>query len=344
MDWKAPEYSKTQVIKAGKILRDTMCDDSKDVQDAIKIIDNWRASHAFPLQVIYCHLKRNYDKPNYIVAQRLKRLDSIMKKLRREPTMSLWTMQDLGGCRVVTPTVNDVYDVVETYKKSRVRHILKKEYDYLQEPKESGYRSYHLVYQYQSDTKNTYNRNMLIEIQVRTHLQHLWATALETMGLFTNQALKASHGEKDTLYFFKLISSAFAIYENLPTIPGTPTNMKEIIPKIEALDRKHNYLSMLSAIRVAVDHFDEKRKYQKGYYILILNYKERRLRLRFYKPGQIEIATKDYNQIEKTRADNKIDAVLVSVSSFSTLKSAYPNYFSDIGAFVTKVDELISKN
>ncbi len=344
MDWKAPEYSKNQVIKAGKIIRDTICNDSQDIQDAIKIIDNWRASHAFPLQVIYCHLKRNYDQPNYIVAQRLKRLDSIIKKLRREPTMSLWTMQDLGGCRVVTPTVKDVYNVVETYKKSRVRHILKKEYDYLQEPKESGYRSYHLVYQYQSDTKNTYNRNMLIEIQVRTHLQHLWATALETMGLFTNQALKASHGETDTLYFFKLISSAFAIKENLPTVPGTPTKMKDIIPEIEALDHKHNYLSMLSAIRVAVDHFDEKRRYQKGYYILILNYKERRLRLQFYKPGQIEIATKHYNQIEKTRADNKIDAVLVSVSSFSSLKSAYPNYFSDIGAFVAKVDELISKN
>lgn len=345
MEWKAPEFSKTQIIRAGKIIRDSVNDDSTTVQEAIKVIDNWRASHAFPLQVIYCHLKRNYNRPGYIVAQRLKRLDSIIKKLRREPTMSLWTMQDLGGCRVVVPTVNDVYNVVENYKKSRVRHILKKEYDYLQEPKVSGYRSYHLVYQYQSDTKETYNRNMLIEIQVRTHLQHLWATALETMGLFTNQALKASRGEEDTLHFFKLISSAFAIEENLPTIPETPSQMKDIISQIETLERKHNYLSMLSAIRVAVDHFDEiKRGQQKGYYILILNYQARRLRLKFYKPGQIEIATKDYNEIEKTRAENRIDAVLVSVSSFSALKSAYPNYFSDIGAFVSKVDELINSN
>lgn len=344
MSWKVPEYTKSQVIKAGKTIRDSVDSNSPEIQEAIKIIDNWRASHAFPLQVVYCHLKRSYDSPEYIVAQRLKRLDSIMKKLRREPTMSLWTMQDLGGCRVVVPNVDDVYDVAQKYKTSRVRHILKKEYDYLKEPKKSGYRSYHLVYQYQSDTKETYNRNMLIEIQIRTHLQHLWATALETMGLFTNQALKASHGEEDTLYFFKLISSAFAIVENLPTVPDTPTKLESIIPEIEALDKKHNYLSMLSAIRVAVDHLEIKGKRQRGYYILILNYTTRRLRLQFYRPGQIEEATKAYNEIEKTRAENRIDAVLVSVSSFSTLKSAYPNYFSDIGAFVAKVDEIIGKD
>lgn len=343
MSWKVPEYSKTKIIKAGKVIRDSEDDTTPEVQAAIRVVDNWRASHAFPLQVIYCHLKRSYDAPDYIVAQRLKRLDSIMKKLRREPTMSLWTMQDLGGCRVVVPTVEDVYRVAKTYKKSRVRHICKNEYDYLQEPKPSGYRSYHMVYQYQSDTKDTYNRNMLIEIQIRTHLQHLWATALETMGLFTNQALKAGLGEEDVLRFFKLISSAFAIVEGLPTVPDTPGEMTNIIAEIEALDKEHNYLSMLSAIRVAVDHFEFKDRRQRGYYILILNYATRRLRLRFYKPGQIDSATKAYNDIEKTRAADKVDAVLVSVSSFNTLKSAYPNYFSDIGAFVEKVDEILQK-
>ena len=44
-----------------------------------------------------------------VVAERLKRLDSIIKKLEREPTMSLWTMQDLGGCRFIVPSVNEVY-------------------------------------------------------------------------------------------------------------------------------------------------------------------------------------------------------------------------------------------
>lgn len=339
MEWKSPEYTKNQIIKAGKTIKNSSSSDI-EIKEALKVIDNWRASHAYPLHIIYCHLKRKYDERGFIVAQRLKRLDSIVKKLDREPTMSLWTMQDLGGCRVVVPTIKDVYDVVNSYKSSRVRHKLVKEYDYIQEPKLSGYRSLHLVYKFHSDTKETYNRNMLIEIQLRTHLQHLWATAIETMGLFTNQALKASKGEKDTLRFFKLISTLFAMKENTPIIPETSGNVDEIIAEIKSLDSKHNYLSMLSAIRAAVDH-DGKDCKRKGYYILILNYTTRRLSLKFYRPGQIEQATNDYNHIENIRGENKIDAVLVSVSSFSKLKYAYPNYFLDIQAFINTVNEMI---
>lgn len=341
MEWKSPEYSKNQITKAGEIIKDFSCRSTKEIQDALNVIDNWRASHAFPLHVIYCKLKRNYSNPDFIVAQRLKRLYSIVNKLEREPTMSLWTMQDLGGCRVIVPTINDVYNVAKSYKSSRVRHILKKEYDYIQQPKRSGYRSYHLVYQYQSDTKDTYNRNMLIEIQIRTHLQHLWATAVETMGLFTNQELKASHGKKDTLRFFTLISSLFALKENTPIVPGTPDKKEDIVSELKALDNKHKYLGMLSAIRVTVNSINVKDIKKGGYYLLILNYVTRHLKLKFYKPSQINEATKEYNQIESTKNQKKIDAVLVSVSSFNTLKAAYPNYFSDILDFITTVDKIL---
>lgn len=339
MEWKSSEYSKNQIIKAGKIIKDSSSSKKEKIEN-LRVIDNWRASHAYPLHVIYCNLKRNYTKAGYIVAQRLKRLASIIKKLEREPTMSLWTMQDLGGCRVVVPTIDDVYNVAKKYKSSRVRHIPKKEYDYIQQPKNSGYRSYHLVYQFQSDTKETFNRNMLIEIQIRTHLQHLWATALETMGLFTNQALKASNGEEDTLRFFSLISTLFALKENMPIVPKTPENLKDIISELELLEGKYNFLGMLSGIRVAVDRNDEKISKSRGYCILILNYTTRLLRLKFYNPSQIDEATKDYDQIESNGSEDKIDAVLVSVSSFSTLKAAYPNYFSDIEAFVTVVNKI----
>lgn len=343
MEWKKPVYSKTQIVNAGKIIKNAQLDNS-EYKKALPIIDNWRASHAFPLHVIYCHLKRKYNKRNFIIAQRLKRLDSIVKKLEREVTMNLWTMQDLGGCRVVVCNTNDVYEVAKNYKASRVRHILKKEYDYIQQPKKSGYRSYHMVYQYQSDTKETYNRNMLIEIQIRTLLQHLWATAVETMGLFTKQTLKASKGDKETLRFFALISSLFAIRENMPQVPDTPEKLEDIVEEIKKLDNQYNFLGMLSAIRVAVDHADEtKCEKRSGYCILILNYSTRRLRMKFYKPSQIDKATKEYNQIENTRNEDKIDAVLVSVSSFGALKAAYPNYFSDIEEFVVTITKLLNE-
>lgn len=94
------------------------------------------------MHVIYTHLRRMASGREYIiVTERLERLDSIINKLRREPTMSLWTMQDLGGCRFVVPTVDDVYMYAEKYEKSRKRHICKSSYDYVSKPKSSGYRT-----------------------------------------------------------------------------------------------------------------------------------------------------------------------------------------------------------
>ena len=169
--YEVPMYSKKQITKAGKILTFTKDVPLKDANQALDVLNNWRSSHAYPLQIIARKLRR--DNPNAIVVQRLKRLDSIIGKLQRFPEMDLYRMQDLGGCRVIVDTVPNVYNSVDKYKNSHVRHILKREYDYIQNPKESGYRSYHMVYQFQSDTVDTYNKNMMIEIQFRTKLQLL---------------------------------------------------------------------------------------------------------------------------------------------------------------------------
>lgn len=340
--WKQVEYSRTKIINAGKIIKK---DEAalEQILESTNIIDNWRAAHAFPLHVIYMHLRRMAStRQDIVVAERLKRLDSIINKLKREPNMSLWTMQDLGGCRFIVPSTEEVYTYAEKYKNSRIRHKYIGTYDYISAPKESGYRSLHLVYQYYSDTHDTYNKNMLIELQFRTHLQHIWATALETLGLFTQQALKAGQGDEDTKRFFILVSSLFAIREEKPIVPGTQNNPEKLIAEIKEIDNKNHYLDMLSAIRVAVDHRKDNEHTKQGYYILILNYKTRRLNIRYFKPSQAEEANLSYSKIESTRAKSNIDAVLVRVSSFQSLKTAYPNYFSDIGEFVDVVKEYIS--
>ena len=187
-------------------------------REALKVIDNWRAAHAYPLHVFYMNLRRKAgSRSDILVAERLKRLDSIVGKLQRESGMQLYRMQDLGGCRMVLPTLKEVYSYSDKIRKSRIRHEFRKEKDYIKEPKESGYRSIHLIYKFKTDTneKDIYNQYpMLIELQFRTHLQHIWATALETIGFFTNQALKAGQGNKDILRFFVVVSSLFAIKEH----------------------------------------------------------------------------------------------------------------------------------
>ena len=133
--------------------------------------------------------------------------------------------------------------------------------------------------------------------------------------------------------FFVLVSALFSIIEEQPMVPNVSTNIDDILREISALEKQKNYLAFLSGIRVAIDNQDQKAAmYKSGYCILILNYNTRRLNLKYFNASQIDAANATYNSIERTRG--KIDAVLVRVSSFKELRSAYPNYFSDIQEFI----------
>lgn len=284
------------------------------------------------------------SRGDILVAERLKRMESIVGKLQREEGMQLYRMQDLGGCRMVLPTLNDVYLFSEKFQKSRIRHELKKLNDYIKTPKKSGYRSLHLVYRFRTDTieKDIYNQYpMLIELQFRTHLQHIWATALETIGLFTNQALKAGQGNGQILRFFVLASSLFAIREGCDVAPDTINDEAELISEIELLNEQYHILDMLKAIRTVIDHDINITPDKKGYYILQLNYETHTLKRWFFKPSQLENANTLYDFLESKKGSVPLDIVLVRASSYTTVKEAYPNYFMDIGEFISIITEYL---
>lgn len=342
--WKSPEYSRRQINEAGNVLR-TETANQKEYETALKIVDNWRAAHAYPLHVFYMNLRRRAgSRTDILVVERLKRLESITGKLQREEGMQLYRMQDLGGCRMVLPTLEEVYSYSEKFQKSKIRHEWKKTNDYIKSPKESGYRSLHLIYKFKTRTpgKDIYNQYpMQIELQFRTHLQHIWATALETIGYFTNQALKAGQGSEVVMRFFVVVSSLFAIKEGSPVVPGTTNDEKELIDEIKQINQQHHILDMLRAIRVAIEHDVENIPDKQGYYILQLDYKEHLLRRRFFKPSELDKANKVYDQLEANRSNALLDIVLVRASSYTTVKAAYPNYFMDIGEFIDIISDYL---
>lgn len=335
MAWEQIRYSKNQIKNAGWVIIDENTIPSKR-KEAMNIINNWRAAHAYPLYVIFSKLKRMLqdDKDTFVVS-RLKRLDSIEQKLKRNETMRLTGMQDLGGCRVVTNSIEKVYRIADNYQNSKIQHELYKENDYIKSPKSSGYRSLHRVYKYHSNNpKNSYN-NMCIEIQFRTHLQHLWATAVETMGVYTHCNLKAGMGNEHYLRFFSLVSSLFALKEGMPIVQGTPDNKLELMNAIKHLNEKHNILPILNAIKLTIS-IKLRKKLKAAYYLLILNYKTGTLTIKSYRLGEIESGNKLYNQIEN---GNEVDAVLITAQSFDQLQAAYPNYFLDIQEFIDVITE-----
>ena len=121
--WATPEYSKKQVNAAGRTLIDHNTS-TADLGRAFEVINNFRSIHGHPLNTFQTTLRikgRTVDK-NIIVAQRVKRLSSIDLKLSRFPTMTLSQMQDIGGCRGVVGTVDDVNALVSAYLKSDLKH------------------------------------------------------------------------------------------------------------------------------------------------------------------------------------------------------------------------------
>ena len=61
-----------------------------------------------------------------------------------------------------------------------------------------------------------------IEVQIRTQLQHSWATAVEAIGMVRGEDLKGGEGNMEWLRLFELMSSEFAEIESCPLVPGTP--------------------------------------------------------------------------------------------------------------------------
>ncbi len=308
-----------------------------EYSQAIDVINNWRASHAYPLNTFQINLRNASRKAESepLVAQRIKRLISIAAKLDRFPTMKLSQMQDLGGCRAILRNVKNVRLVMRYYmNRSRAKHQLASVDDYIREPKESGYRGVHLVYRYHSDsTKRAYN-GLKIEMQLRSRYQHAWATAVETVGMFSGQALKSSLGSHDWQRFFVLMSSAIANRELTTPVPGAPTRKRDLIRELREYASRLQVENRLQEYGRAVDAIATN---QLGahFYLLQLNPSKRNLAITGFSAHQIEEANNRYSEAEQqAKNETGMDAVLVSTESITSLRRAYPNYFADTRLFM----------
>ncbi len=345
MNWVTPEYRKGQVDAAGRLLASGE-GSVEERNQALEMINNWRAAHSFPLNTIQVGLRRlarGVDE-HALIAQRLKRVPSILQKLRRFSHMKLSRMQDIGGCRAVVDTSAEVRRVRVEYAKSRQQHEFVGEKDYIATPKDSGYRGVHLIYRYQSDRTPAYN-SRLIEIQLRSRLQHAWATAVETVGTFLQQSLKASEGSDLWLRFFTVTSSAFAIVEGTPVVPGTPDAERLLRAEVALLAGQLQVRKKLSAFGQALKIAEDTKMKSAQYFLLSLMPAQAHLAVYGYKKQELEQATSHYLEIEKSQINTPgAQTVLVAVDSLSALKRAYPNYFLDTEVFLTSLARVIGRN
>ncbi|MCO5354456.1 MULTISPECIES: RelA/SpoT domain-containing protein [Acidovorax] len=356
MSYSIPAYSKNAFDKAGRSLAATKNSEEFD-ELAWEILGNWRASHAFPLNSITVSLKGKVSRLGLsaVVVQRLKRSRSILAKLSRE-SMRLTQMQDIGGCRAVVPTIEDVYRLRSKFYKSRSKHVLISEDDYIASPKSSGYRGVHLVYKFQSSAKPEYS-NLLLEVQLRSHAQHAWATAVETVGAVVGQALKSSQGESMWLSYFQIASLALE-YSETPAFGRSPFMSRgQVARELANLDKSLEVNKKLTAYRAALRATEQPKAKNAGYFLLVLLPDEPGLQVFSFAKDEADAAQKEYQRYErllpfKSRqmplfpelADySGAQVVLVGAESFRSIREAYPNYYLDTEQFISLVNIFIRK-
>lgn len=335
MVFAVPNFSRKGINRAGAVLIDVNAD-FDTFYEALGLIYHWRTCHAYPVNTFQATLRARLKKicPDALVAQRLKRVPSIVKKLERNPGMQLSRMQDIGGLRAVVTTPQQVATLRKIYTTDGLTHELVKVDDYIAEPKASGYRSLHLVYRYKNPRAPAYD-GLLLELQFRTRLQHAWATAVETIGTFIDHALKASEGPAVWLQFFRTASAAFAHTEKLPLpaeFAGMPT--KDILSLCIAQADMLDVAARLSTFAIAASKITSDTS-GGSYHLVALDPAQRTVTIESFGRNRLEDANEAYARAEKTALQVKNrQVVLVKTNSIESLRRAYPNYFLDTREFL----------
>ena len=113
------------------------------------------------------------------IKSRIKTSESIVKKLKRhgyESTIEnmVQYVNDIAGVRVICSFTSDIYRIAEMISNQNDIKILSIK-DYIKNPKESGYKSYHMLVSipiFLSDRKV----DTKVEIQIRTVAMDFWAS------------------------------------------------------------------------------------------------------------------------------------------------------------------------
>ncbi|MCQ2592558.1 MAG: GTP pyrophosphokinase family protein [Treponema sp.] len=166
--------------------------------------------------------KRN---PIETVKSRIKSPESISNKLIRKNLpvtfdSMMENLDDIAGVRVICPYISDIYTVRDMLLKQPDLKLIHED-DYIENPKESGYRSLHVVIEtpvYLSKSEHL----VRVEIQLRTIAMDFWAS-LEHELHYKNTTKVPESVRRE-------------LHRVAETIAMTDREMEEIAMELQALD------------------------------------------------------------------------------------------------------------
>ena len=325
----ASKFSKKQIRRAGDNLAAGSLSGT-DKLEALQIVGHWRAAHIEPLRKTLSMLEEvcGQDESTILVS-RLKRIDTIINKLSRPGyNFILTTLRDIAGCRLIVQTDDDVRRIAGAIQATGQCREVK---DYMQQPKQSGYRGIHLVCRHNAES---YGYEKLdVEVQVRSRMQHDWATAVEVYDMITEANLKFDNGSQDQKRYFQLASALMS---------NDVDDEASAVEELKALDKK---LHVLPVLREAMDSmyviYDKDGDINRSDSCLItVDVGVQQINLKVFSSDEENAAADEYTELESVEQEGLV-YLLARAGSLEDLCRAYPNYYSDISEFVNWLNDCI---
>lgn len=190
------KLSKTQVDRLGDRLRQGSL-----VESDLRVLDDHRRSFGEAYETVVRTIREQLHlEPT---GRPAKSTASLIEKLRRE-SIRLTQVQDIAGCRIVVADVSEQERVVASLRALFPRAAV---IDRRANPS-YGYHAVHVI---------AHIFGTLVEIQVRSSLQHLWAELSEKLSDVVDPRIKYGGGADWVRNMLSTISTAIRTHEEMET-------------------------------------------------------------------------------------------------------------------------------
>lgn len=196
------DITKKKIYKVGNQIRSILLKNETPTKEQLDVLKKWRKSYKEALNTVNRELNSIMNRIDNqgIITYRIKRIESIFSKLRRYPKMNLARMHDIAGARCIVSNEQKTNRLLDEIYQSKIIKVLDTD-NYIESPKESGYKSIHL-------RCSCCGKN--IEIQLRDETQHSWATLVEIADVVYRTEIKEYADDKGTglCEFLKILSKS----------------------------------------------------------------------------------------------------------------------------------------
>lgn len=223
----ANNLSKTQIDKLGDRLRE-----GGITETDLRMLDEFRHSFFAGYEFVISALRNELKlEPT---GRPAKSTTSISEKLQRE-SIRLTQVQDIAGCRLVVSGILEQEQVVDSLTKLFQEATI---IDRRENPSH-GYRAVHVV---------VTRGDKLVEIQVRTSYQHIWAELSEKLSDVFDPTIKYGGGDQSHRQFLAQWSGVVQKEEDVErTLAGVQQQLAQLLSQTSLSATEETYVSELAA-------------------------------------------------------------------------------------------------